>query len=109
MPRRPPHIVAAALGFAPEAFLAAADSVLGAADPEALGLPDGYRAMLAAESDRRARTFRLCEGYLAPDTYAFAAGTRPESAAAHLVATQRERLAAAARRPPVRPGRPTRC
>ena len=91
-------ILAAALGFAAEAFLAAADSVLAAAaaaDPAAWGLPAGYGALLAAESDRRARTFRLCEGYLAPDTYVFAAGTRPETAAAHLVETQLHRLAAA--------------
>ncbi|MBE0567221.1 MAG: endolytic transglycosylase MltG, partial [Krumholzibacteria bacterium] len=91
-------LVAGALGFAPDDFLAAADSALAAAAaavPGEFGLPSGYAELLAAESGRRPRAFRLCEGYLAPDTYVFAAGSGPSVVASHLVQTQRRRLAAA--------------
>ncbi len=83
--------VAAVFPFPAEAFLAAADSVTVAG-----GLPAGYRKLLADESARRGRTFHACEGYLAPDTYLFSAGSGAIQVAAHLVDTQRQRLDAAA-------------
>ncbi|MFN2370738.1 MAG: endolytic transglycosylase MltG [Candidatus Krumholzibacteriia bacterium] len=88
-------LVAGVFGFPAEAFLAAADSLVAAAAAP-LGLPAGYADLLADESAQRPRTFRLGEGYLAPDTYVFAAGSGPAAVADHLVATQRRRLVAAA-------------
>jgi len=83
--------VAAAFPFTAGTFLAAADSVAAAG-----GLPEGYPALLADESARRGRVFHACEGYLAPDTYVFSAGSDAVQVAAHLVHTQQERLARAA-------------
>jgi UPF0755 protein len=92
-------IVAAALAIPAEAFLAAADSAVAAAaragGPLDPGLPDGFVEALASETVRHPRRFRLCEGYLAPDTYAFAPGTAAVAAAGHLVEVQLSRLAAA--------------
>ena len=80
-----------------EAFLAAADSLVreamaaGGLFPQADG---GARleALLATESQELPRRLRLCEGYLAPDTYLFATGTTAVAAAAHLVDMQLSRL-----------------
>jgi len=92
-------IVAETLAVPAESFLTAADSVVAAAAqagrPLDLGLPGDYVRQLEAETVRRPRHFRLCEGYLAPDTYAFAPGTGARAAAAHLVTVQFERLAGA--------------
>ncbi len=84
-------LVEQALGIESAALLAAADSLVAAGGPG--GRPAGYGALLAAESARRERAFRLCEGYLAPDTYVFSAGSGPVVVAAHLVQTQLARLA----------------
>lgn len=91
-------IMSAALGFVPEEFLAAADSLVMAAARQGLLLADADRAvarhdsLLSAESRRHPRTFRWCEGHLAPDTFLFAEGTTAASAAAFLVNTQWARL-----------------
>ncbi|HPF71012.1 MAG TPA: endolytic transglycosylase MltG [Candidatus Krumholzibacteria bacterium] len=88
--------VAAVFPFAAGAFLAAADSVVlaRAAAGELAGWPAGYVDLVRAESDRRARTLHVAEGYLAPDTYVFALDSPPAAVAAHLVQTQLQRLAA---------------
>lgn len=87
-----------ALGFSPDRFLAAADSIvqLRARDGRLLGgarAVAAYDSVLACESEARGRPFHWCEGYLAPDTYLFGAGTGAEIVAGHLVATQLQRLA----------------
>jgi len=91
-------LLAAGLGCARERFLAAADSLVRGAATAAKLMPPaavaGYDSLLAAESRRVPRRLRWCEGYLAPDTYLFAADARAEELAAHLVRTQLARLAA---------------
>jgi UPF0755 protein len=90
-------VVADVFAFGPAAFLAAADSAVAAAfaGGRAAGPGPDHARRLAAESDRFGRSFRLCEGYLAPDTYVFALDAAPEAVAGHLVEIQLERLAAA--------------
>ncbi len=91
-------ILATALGFAADDFLAAADSLVRDAAMED-ALPGGdsravavHDSLLAAESIRHPRTFRWCEGHLAPDTFLFAEGTSAPAAAGFLVKTQWARL-----------------
>ena len=90
-------IVAWQLEIDTGAFLAAADSLVRAAAVER-GLLGGaeaaarYDSLLTRLSKGGARVFHWCEGYLAPDTYLFAAGTASAPAAAHLVAVQLDRL-----------------
>ena len=91
-------IMAAALGFGSDNFLASADSLVMAAagegrllkgDAPAVAVHD---SILSAESSRHPRRFRWCEGHLAPDTFLFAEGTTAASAAYFLVKTQWARL-----------------
>lgn len=91
-------ILSTALGFAADDFLAAADSLVRNAAMED-ALPGGdsraaaaHDSLLAAESSRHPRTFRWCEGHLAPDTFLFAEGTEAPAAAGFLVKTQWARL-----------------
>lgn len=92
------EIMGSELGFHPEAFLAAADSMVLAAAKRGSLLKDpalavaSHDSLLAAESAIHPRRFRWCEGHLAPDTFFFAEGTGPVQAAQFLVATQRARL-----------------
>jgi UPF0755 protein len=92
------RIAGETLGFVPEDFLAAADSLveLEAQEGSLLGDRDHAVAfldsLLAEESIRHPRQFRWCEGHLAPDTYLFAEGTDAVTAARFLVSTQRARL-----------------
>ncbi len=96
------RIMSRELGFSSAQFLAAADSLVRA---EALNgtLLDGARAMavlnvaeldsiLSLASRQVVRHFHWCEGYLAPDTYLFSAGTEAIKAAAHLIEIQMDRL-----------------
>ncbi len=91
-------VLSAALGFGPDDFLAAADSLVLAAAEEGLLLSGNPRAtavhdsLLVAESTRHPRAFRWCEGHLAPDTFLFAEGTTAAAAAGFLVKTQWARL-----------------
>lgn len=91
-------IVAEALDFDPEDFLAAADSIVAAGAQRGGLLPGAgptaaeYDSLLAAESARNPRRFHWCEGHLAPDTFLFSAGTDPARAADFLVTTQWARL-----------------
>lgn len=77
-------VVGEALGFAADAFLAAADSLVLDRWGDALrpGLPPSAVP----------REFRACEGMLAPDTYHFGEGTGAREAAAHLVDVQAARI-----------------
>jgi UPF0755 protein len=91
------EIVAEGLEFAPEPFLAAADSLVKerASQLKLLGSDQNvaaYDSLLAAGTEAGFRVFHWSEGYLAPDTYHFSAGTDPGAAAAHLVKTQLARL-----------------
>ncbi|MEN8007234.1 MAG: endolytic transglycosylase MltG [Candidatus Krumholzibacteriota bacterium] len=91
-------ILAAALGFGSDDFLAAADSVVMAAAGEGGLLPGdaravaGHDSLLSAESNRHPRLFRWCEGHLAPDTFHFSEGTSAAVAAGFLVKAQWARL-----------------
>ena len=91
-------ILSTALGFEPDRFLAAADSLVMAVALEGGLLKGDSRAVafhdsiLSDESSRHPRMFRWCEGHLAPDTFHFAEGTTAASAAAFLVKTQWARL-----------------
>lgn len=93
-------LVGGALSVDAVRFLAVADSLVG----EALraGRVEGGQAagarldsLLAVEATVRPGRLHRCDGYLAPDTYLFAAGTRADGVAAHLVETQLARLAEA--------------
>ncbi len=91
------EIVAAALGFAADEFLAHADAAARRVRVGRGGLPRQfgaarYDSLLAAESTAFAGAFHWSDGYLAPDTYHFAEGTTAEDAAAELVMTQAARL-----------------
>ncbi|MBU2502071.1 endolytic transglycosylase MltG [bacterium] len=95
---RTARAVGEAMGFPPERFLAAADSLVRrrARDAGLLGGAQAvaaYDSILAGESETQGRPFHWCEGYLAPDTYLFGAGTGAETVAGHLIATQLQRLA----------------
>lgn len=90
-------ILAGQLDFDPDAFLAAADSLVRAAagSGRLLGGTEAvaaYDSLLTRATKAGGRVFRWSEGYLAPDTYLFGAGTSPVDAAAHLVHTQLARL-----------------
>jgi UPF0755 protein len=92
------EIMGSELGFHPDEFLAAADSLVLAAAMggnllrgSALEVAS-HDSLLAAETSLHPRRFRWCEGHLAPDTFFFAEGTGPVQAAQFLVATQRARL-----------------
>jgi len=91
-------VVSLELGFSPDDFLAAADSLVMTAAYQGLLLKGGesaagdYDALLAVESARHPRHFRWCEGYLAPDTFHFTEGTNAAKAAHFLVSTQWARL-----------------
>lgn len=90
-------ILAEQLGFGADRFLAAADSLVRAEALKGrlLGGAEGaaaYDSLLHRASSDGRRVFRWSEGYLAPDTYLFGAGTAAAEAAAHLVATQLARL-----------------
>lgn len=95
-------ILAEALGFDTDAFLAVADSLvraeiaarglLGPAAAEGGAIPARLDSLWSGRSPEGTRALHWCEGYLAPDTYRFAEGTRPRTAARHLVAVQLQRL-----------------
>ena len=91
-------VVSGELGFSPDDFLAAADSLVLAAALQGLLFQGGesaagdYDSLLAAESSRHPRQFRWCEGHLAPDTFHFTEGTNAAKAAHFLVSTQWARL-----------------
>jgi UPF0755 protein len=90
-------LMAAGLDLPAADFLLAADSlVIRAVDENTLlggaMTTAGFDSLLEAESGRRGRRFRWCEGYLAPDTYLFAEGTTAARAAAVLVSAQLARL-----------------
>jgi UPF0755 protein len=91
-------VLAGTLGIAGARFLAVADSLVrahaAASDPDAAARHD---SLLARESRLVPRRLRWCEGYLAPDTYLFAADSGPDELAAHLVSTQYARVAAVRR------------
>ena len=99
-------IVAEALGFTSEEFLAVADSLVRrvALEGDILKGYSGKAAENVAEMDsllllasgQVPRQFHWCEGYLAPDTYLFSVGTGAEKAAEHLIETQISRLRTAA-------------
>lgn len=93
-------LVSRELAVDPARFLAVADSLVGVALAGGRvvgGRADGAHldSLLAAETVARFGRLHRCEGYLAPDTYLFAAGTLASAVAAHLVETQLTRLAAA--------------
>ncbi len=91
-------IVANAMGFPPEKFLAVADSLARelAASQRLLGstagLTDHDAVLTVASAGTGSRVFHWCEGLLAPDTYHFAEGTDPETVAGFLLKTQFTRL-----------------
>jgi UPF0755 protein len=90
-------LLAGALGFSREDFLAVADSLVIAAARQGRLLPPDqsvahYDSLLAGESARHPRRFRWCEGHLAPDTFLFAEGTDAATVAQFLVSTQWARL-----------------
>ncbi|MCP4574337.1 MAG: endolytic transglycosylase MltG [bacterium] len=89
-------IVVRETGCDRDRFLAAADSLAREAVATAgLMAPRtvaAYDSLLAGESARVPRRLRWSEGYLAPDTYLFAADATAGELAAHLVATQSDRL-----------------
>ncbi len=92
------------LGFSPESFLVAADSLVrhlvlmpdSAGNASSLVLCD---SLLTTEKAQAGNSLHLCEGYLAPDTYLFAEGSGPAQVARHLVSTQLARLAEVAALP----------
>nr|MEE4269552.1 endolytic transglycosylase MltG [Candidatus Krumholzibacteria bacterium] len=91
------EILAAGLGIEAEVVLAAADSLVRRrleSDPwpGARTMAARYDTILAAARASTPRDFRFCEGYLAPDTYLFGAGSSARQVAHHLVATQWARL-----------------
>jgi len=92
-------LVAQAMGFPADVFLAQADSLtrgeLASADRMGTDTAAAYEALLGASGPPVVHTLRWSEGYLAPDTYLFAEGTDAAAVAAHLVETQFARLDAA--------------
>jgi peptidoglycan lytic transglycosylase G len=103
------ELVAEALGFPAQDFLAVADSLARAAviherlmadfgsQPGSERGEEERRAarldsLLERVTDQKIRRVHWCEGYLAPDTYLFAEGTSPEFVARHLVEEQVRRL-----------------
>lgn len=90
-------IMAEHLEFQAAGFLAAADSLARHAIVDR-GLLGDARSVAAHDSLLQdatrtgVRRFHWSEGYLAPDTYHFAVGTDPVTAAAHLVDMQLSRL-----------------
>lgn len=97
------EILATGLGFRPDRFLTVADSLARRAVTERRLLTDAaaiarHDSLLgAASAHGPVRTFHWSEGLLAPDTYHFAEGTDPLTAATTLLATQLERLDQAVR------------
>ncbi len=90
-------IVAGALEFSPEDFLAHADSIarLEIQDRQYMGSDTVFASYDSLIADKTAwvnRDPHWCEGYLAPDTYLFAEGTAAPRVAAHLIQTQAIRL-----------------
>lgn len=91
-------IVSRKLGFSPDDFLAAADSLVMTAAYRGRLLKGGetaaedYDLLLDNETARHPRQFRWCEGHLAPDTFHFTEGTNAAKAAHFLVSTQWARL-----------------
>lgn len=91
------EVLAEALGFAPEVFLAVADSLVraralaGGLLPPRLSVAylDSLFFTPRAEIPRR---LHWCEGYLAPDTYLFDAGSEASAVARHLIETQQDRI-----------------
>ena len=91
------NLLAGALDFSRDDFLAVADSlVIAAAHQGQLLKPAqsvaGHDSLLAEESARHPRQFRWCEGHLAADTFLFAEGTDAATVAQFLVSTQWARL-----------------
>jgi UPF0755 protein len=90
-------LLAEALGFPAEEFLAVADSLVMAAATEGRLLGPGrsvaaHDSLLTEQSVHHPRRFRWCEGHLAPDTFLFAEGSDPPTVARFLVTTQWARL-----------------
>jgi UPF0755 protein len=84
------ELVATALNFSPNHFLAAADSVAraGIAARDLMGSPPllaHYDSLLSTTMPDVPRRLHWSEGYLAPDTYHFAEGTTARRAAATIV------------------------
>lgn len=91
------EILAEHLGFSAARFLAVADSLVRRHASREGWLPAGRSlgamdSLLSAEEAEAPRHLRWCEGYLAPDTYLFGAGSDPLTVAGHLVQTQWDRL-----------------
>ena len=84
-------VLAASFAWSPEAFLAAADSLVraSAAKPPLSMPPENlaaYEAILDSERARSGRRFPLCEGYVFPETYHFAEGLGAAQVAAAVFA-----------------------
>ncbi len=96
------RIMSQALEFSVGEFLAAADSLvrskalsgalLNGDDAKAEMKVTELDSIMSLASRQVSRQFHWCEGYLAPDTYLFSAGTGAVKAAEHLVDTQMARL-----------------
>lgn len=88
-------LLVVATGCDRDRFLSVADSLARTA-ALASAVPSGTAAerdsLLVRESRLVPRELRWCEGYLAPDTYLFAADSPAADLAAHLVETQLARL-----------------
>lgn len=96
------ELAATALGFAPAAFLAAADSSTraGIATSGLMGTTArlaAHDSLLRDTGSTSPRPLHWAEGYLAPDTYFFAEGTGPQAAAAAMVALGLARVDSAVR------------
>ncbi len=90
-------ILAGKMEFSADRFLTVADSLVRERALAGDLLPEGRTvaeldSLLERESGAMPRRFHWCEGYLAPDTYLFGAGSSPLVVAGHLVATQWARL-----------------
>lgn len=92
------NIVETTLGFAPDRFIAVADSLTRSlvAKHQLLGPKGRVSAfdslLVQASAGALTRTFHWCEGLLAPDTYHFAEGSDPVMVATFLLTTQIDRL-----------------
>lgn len=90
-------IVAREMGFDAGRFLAIADSLVrvegekGHLDPTE-GWTESQAQALREAAAIGGRDFFWCEGYLAPDTYLFGAGSEAHVVAGHLVQTQMDRM-----------------
>jgi UPF0755 protein len=91
------ELVADSLGLEAGAVLAAADSLIRARSTDLMTADQRSRLAAVIDSGPRpdGRPLHWCEGYLAPDTYHFAAGSDALTVASAMVDLQVSRLAAA--------------